>query len=196
MFLLTLEDSYSKWISAAIVLDKRAEGISNFVFSTFCQFGFAQCLCNGFDEQQPQEIMNEISSLWNGLSTKAVDPMQLFTFLIEETPQPTALSTKLQNFISAHPGDWTKRLDSWLFDQRTAETDLGTPFSLMFGGRDPLNCIDDNIPIAVETSKKRRRLKNSLLQCRHCDDSFTSRISFQIHQRRHIDEARWVHLQI
>ena len=37
--------------------------------------------------------------------------------------------------------------------------------------------------------KRRRRLKNASLTCRHCGDSFTSRISFQVHQRGHYEVA-------
>merc|ERR1711899_358137 len=29
-----------------------------------------------------------------------------------------------------------------------------------------------------------------MLNCRHCDESFTSKISFRIHQQRHLEEAR------
>ena len=37
--------------------------------------------------------------------------------------------------------------------------------------------------------KTRRTLKSSRLQCRHCDDVFTSRVSFKLHQKRHMEEA-------
>ena len=36
----------------------------------------------------------------------------------------------------------------------------------------------------------RRKLQSSVLHCRHCAETFTSKISFRIHQRRHTEEAR------
>lgn len=38
--------------------------------------------------------------------------------------------------------------------------------------------------------KKRRKLKSTTLICRHCGEIFTSKISFNLHQQRHIEAAR------
>ncbi|KAG0728467.1 Cytosolic Fe-S cluster assembly factor NUBP2 [Chionoecetes opilio] len=43
---------------------------------------------------------------------------------------------------------------------------------------------------ALEVPSKRRPLQSSTLQCRHCHETFTSKISFRIHQRKHTEEAR------
>ena len=42
----------------------------------------------------------------------------------------------------------------------------------------------------LELKQTRRKLQSSVLHCRHCEESFTSKISFRIHQRRHTEEAR------
>merc|ERR1719295_1244813 len=41
-----------------------------------------------------------------------------------------------------------------------------------------------------EVQQTRRKLQSSVLHCRHCEETFTSKISFRIHQRRHTEEAR------
>ena len=33
-------------------------------------------------------------------------------------------------------------------------------------------------------------IRNIFFQCRHCHETFTSKISFRIHQRKHTEEAR------
>jgi hypothetical protein len=84
---------------------------------------------------------------------------------------------------------------------------LGTPFSAMYVGREPfarsldschggddfISDSSDNLEHHhhhVINSRKRRRLKSSRLNCRHCGDVFTSKVSFSLHQQRHIDDAR------
>jgi hypothetical protein len=86
-----------------------------------------------------------------------------------------------------------------------------TPFSYMFSRKDPFLAFSEiscetnsstesiHIPSACSTSSAshtlahqyhRRNLKSSLLECRHCGDIFTSRVSFKIHQKSHLEDAK------
>ena len=78
-----------------------------------------------------------------------------------------------------------------------------TPFSYMFARRDPFLAFSEvctqkglrsgPVQMALSSSPHqyhRRNLKSALLECRHCGDIFTSRISFKIHQKCHLDEAK------
>ena len=103
-------------------------------------------------------------------------------------------------------------LDIVLFKERISFSccDLGsendqkpTPFSHMFAQRDPFmafseNHCQENVSTgtientAASSSRQyhRRHLKKALLECRHCGDIFSSRISFKFHQKMHLDEAK------
>ena len=104
------------------------------------------------------------------------------------------LSETLSRLVSDCSSDWDSMLDSWLFSQRTSVQSSGrTPFSILFN-RDPLGSFGSERSRNMESfepepSKARRTLKSSRLQCRHCDDVFTSRVSFKLHQKRHLEEA-------
>merc|ERR1719225_171172 len=61
-----------------------------------------------------------------------------------------------------------------------------SPFQTMFSRR-----IAERSPTDPGDIKQtRRKLQSSVLLCRHCAETFTSKISFRIHQRRHTEEAR------
>ena len=79
-----------------------------------------------------------------------------------------------------------------------------TPFSHMFAHRDPFlgfketnyktKSNDEEAAIssfnASRQYQRRRNLKSSILECRHCGDTFHSRISFKVHQKYHLEEAK------
>ena len=72
----------------------------------------------------------------------------------------------------------------WLLGLRLQQNNNGlSPFQLMFSR----NFVERS---SSELKQTRRKLQSSVLNCRHCDESFTSKISFRIHQRRHTEEAR------
>ena len=79
------------------------------------------------------------------------------------------------------------------------------PFSSMFGLRSPFpadingegnvsNSMTEkqstaNLSCSLPISS-RRKLQSSILECRHCGDTFTSRISFKVHQTHHLSQAK------
>ena len=54
----------------------------------------------------------------------------------------------------------------------------GPPFRAMFGRQAVVGRREG------EVRQTRRKLQSSVLHCRHCAETFTSKISFRIHQRR------------
>ena len=115
-----------------------------------------------------------------------------------------------------HPLQLSTFLDILLFEERISHSDLNlkwspitskepSSFSCMFGKRSPftkeINCEKSFNNTKMDQSTKspfssthpfndRRNLKSSILECRHCGDIFTSRVSFKIHQKYHLDKAK------
>ena len=100
------------------------------------------------------------------------------------------VSESFEAFVASHTETWEELVDIWLFQRRTlmstGKQPEKSPFFAMFQ-RDSGLIREKK---TAQTVKKRRKLKNSMLNCRHCDESFTSKISFRIHQQRHLEEAR------
>ena len=115
------------------------------------------------------------------------------------------------------PSDFKTFLDIYMFNLRISfcsarlenEGNEGhnltkTPFSHMFAHRDPfLGFTETNYKTKSNEEKvalssfdasrqyqRRRNLKSSILECRHCGDTFHSRISFKVHQKYHLEEAK------
>lgn len=57
-----------------------------------------------------------------------------------------------------------------------------SPYLAMFGREASVS--------SATKSGSRRKIQSTLLKCRHCSDTFTSRISFQIHQKHHLELSR------
>ncbi|XP_033609131.1 uncharacterized protein LOC111868919 isoform X4 [Cryptotermes secundus] len=213
-FIITLADPFSHWIVAHPVPgDNHASHIADFVYKTFCTFGFAKCSVIGV----PQEILEiaqckykeYVSRLQDTLLTCGLMVPQLtsvcdttvhnlLVFLHDNLSQCTWVGKLLDEFVETNPHAWDLELARFLFEYCTTPgRESSSPFTIMFG-RSPVsyleedkenhNVIDEDKP--AETLSKRRRLQSSILQCRHCEEVFTSKISFRIHQRKHTEEAR------
>ncbi|KAG8223435.1 hypothetical protein J437_LFUL005263 [Ladona fulva] len=95
----------------------------------------------------------------------------------------------MENYVSENEDTWDIDLDIFLFEQRRKKTVSSNkcPFYHMYGRQ---AFIGDNLSQDKEIKPKRRKLKSSVFECRHCQESFTSKISFHIHQKKHTEEAQ------
>ena len=91
-------------------------------------------------------------------------------------------------FVASHYDSWEALVDVWLFQRRSQG-----PFFALFHRPQCINSAQGNVETVDANAviqKRRRKLQNSLLFCRHCEQTFTSRISFKIHQDHHLEEAK------
>lgn len=208
--LLTIIDPFSKWIVAQASTEVGLEvHCARFIFDTFCQYGFAQCHVVGMTSEMFERMQacykEKFDSAQDVLRTlvpfDSEDAQQSFLFTLQEESHECAWAGEmLDHFCNENPTTWDQEVNRYLFQFRTTATSLGgvTPFNVMFA-RNPTGYVSEeekeNINIleeekALEVPAKRRRLQSSTLQCRHCHETFTSKISFRIHQRKHTEEAR------
>lgn len=208
--LITLVDPFSKWVmampSSTVNVERQT---ANFIFDSFCQFGFAQSQVVGMSSDQFEtmhsyykERVEHVQDILRSLvpfDSEEAEQSFLFT-LQEESHECSWAGEMFESFCSENPSNWDIAISSFLFQYKTnSNSNEGmTPFTLMFG-RNPTGYVSDeekeNINIleeetSLEIPTKRRRLQSSTLQCRHCHETFTSKISFRIHQRKHTEEAR------
>ena len=193
-FLLIIDD-ISGWLVGKVVSNEHlSKQIALFLFSTMCSFGFAKCNLSMKQEALFQGIHDQFDVSLSQLQQKIPINFTAKELLVQENNIDTAdneTSKSFSSFVASNYDAWENMTDLWLFQKRisdfkNAESQTGqTPFWAFFQ-RDPFQ-VDFRVS---HTSKKRRKLKRSLLICRHCRQVFTSRISFRIHQKRHIEEAR------
>ena len=176
-----LRDPNSGWISAKPISSNPNE-IAKFIFQQFCQFGFTKCSILS----QISNIMEPFWKLWN---TLAIDDIEAEDFIVvEDSENDPNFQADLDKFVAFHGTNWEHELDAWIFHQNIAASLNGkTPFSAIFK-RDPLAISKSELTnqraakseltnqIAASSPRGRRALKNSLLNCRHCQDTFTSKI--------------------
>lgn len=186
---VSLQDTASKWILAKVVATHESHFIpqvSSFLFSSMCQFGFTTCQCS-IQENLFDSVAHNFSSLCESLrdETSMSIPQDLLHFA--EVRDEDNVGESLAAFIGSHFETWDTEslLDIWLWKRRTQSS----AFFAMFQ-REPNHMSEKNQRGEVHWAKKRRKLKSSMLACRHCGEAFTSRVSFKIHQQRHLDEAR------
>ena len=115
------------------------------------------------------EIVPELKTFQGDMTLKSSEESWLEAELSSQLVlQPTEVSTNL-----------------WLLKLRLKQTEAGTtPFQTIFAR----NIVEP--PRSPDLKPTRRKLQSSVLHCRHCAETFTSKISFRIHQRRHTEEAR------
>ena len=207
-YVLTIRDPSSRWIVARMFdLSSHSDllsALANFIFSSLCQYGFARCRVFLRGEHEYEAVKDVVAARIEALASSLAPAEKLALSvddILEHSAEETCcerLSETLSHLVGDCSSDWDSMLDSWLFSQRTNVQSSGrTPFSILFN-RDPLGIFGNERTHHVESVKAapsssyhqtRRTLKSSRLQCRHCDDVFTSRVSFKLHQKRHIEEA-------
>ncbi|XP_043198607.1 uncharacterized protein LOC122368585 [Amphibalanus amphitrite] len=207
-YLLGLVDPVSRWIEALPVpaADCCAR-LADFIFRTFCTRGFAQCALVGVTERQFEELHDRYKGRFERMQEifqKLQQPgtEQNFVFTLQEASAECSWATDMMDkFVDEHGSQWDVELDAFLFGYHaTPRADYGfSPFYIMYARHsngaiseeDKENCTILEEEKALEAPVRvRRRLQSSTLQCRHCSEIFTSKISFRIHQRKHTEEAK------
>ena len=208
-YVLTIRDPSSRWIVARMFdLSSHSDllsALANFIFSSLCQYGFARCRVCLRGESEYEAVKDIVAARIEALAS-SLAPAEKLALSVDDILEHSAedgccerLSETLSRLVGDCSSDWDSMLDSWLFSQRTNVQSSGrTPFSILFN-RDPLGIFGnarnrdmelvEPEPCFPYHQTTRRTLKSSRLQCRHCDDVFTSRVSFKLHQKRHIEEA-------
>ena len=199
-YILAVIDPVSRWIVAqAISAEHLADTVAHLVFTTFCSLGFARCVVVGFTK----DLFNEVKESYKRL----LEPGEVADLCLQESSVVCCwIEEILESYISGlsleQSTQWDVRLSRFLYQYRTtalSELDNKSPFEV-FHGRLPSLVVleEDKASGKAKTSGQseflaplpRRKLQSSTLECRHCRESFTSKISFRIHQRIHTEEAR------
>ena len=186
-----------------------------YVLSFLFVLGFAKC-----EFLKPQELLQksffkQFSKMWDelgGLDVSPTDILNSSNFLDEYSQ---SLNKEVSAYAESNYETWETLFNVWLFQLRTSVKHSKSPFAYMFN-RNPFNLdVDENeLCDSDEDSnqppRKRRKLKSSTLHCRHCGETFTSKVryistklcyyyavisftncfSFKIHQHRHTEDAR------
>jgi hypothetical protein len=183
-FIITIADPFSHWIVARPVPgSNHASHIADFVYKTFCKFGFAKCSFVGV----PQEILEtaqckykeyvsqlQDTSLMCGLMETQLTSMcattlhSLFVFLLENLSQCTWVGKLLDEFVETSPHTWDLELERLLFQYcTTADRESSSPFTIMFDRSAVSYVEEDKENHNVKDGEKpaeRRRLQNNMLR--------------------------------
>lgn len=195
---VTLLDLTSGWIVASMassVTEELVSCVSSLLFSSMCQYGFAQTSLVSFHDAVFQNVCQEFQRHCKSLLDECPQWCTTsFEQLLKLTDSPSDQSREttesITAFVASHFDTWERLLDVWLFQRRTVPGRPMTPFWSMFRREPIVAGAKTQIAPYGGGSQKRRRLQNAMLHCRHCNQPFTSRVSFRIHQQRHLDEAR------
>ncbi|XP_037084751.1 uncharacterized protein LOC119105390 [Pollicipes pollicipes] len=207
-YLLGLVDPVSRWIEALPVpASDNCVRLADFIFRTFCTLGFAQCALVGVTEREFEAMQDRykgrferMQEIFQKLEQPNTEHSFVFT-LQESSPECSWATEMIDEFVEQHGDQWDQELESFLFGYHaTPRADYGfSPFYIMYGRNsngavseeDKENCTILEEEKALDAPvRPRRRLQSSTLQCRHCSEIFTSKISFRIHQRKHTEEAK------
>ncbi|XP_075213054.1 uncharacterized protein LOC142319548 [Lycorma delicatula] len=191
-FLVTVVDEESRWVVACPVSYDSAAQIAEFLFHTFCSYGFAHCCLVGFTTEMKDHLNEELR--W-----KVRNITDIRLSLVDKPAAKCQWVLKLVDNLVQTYTDWDQNLNQYLFRYRTGQLKAFnppygcTPFSSLFN-HDPLGVVDndddfnkENIDDDCSVVSKKRKPQNNTLQCEYCHDVFTSKISFRIHQRRHLE---------
>nr|CAD7446309.1 unnamed protein product [Timema bartmani] len=203
-YIVSIVDPITKWIVARPVSeDNIGSHIACFIFKTFCDFGFTKCSISSLPPHLYTDIVNTFVECCRNMQKQFTLPGQSQTpgkiaNLVSSTEVVTDCEWVSQLFNSwayENLSTWDIDLDRLLFEFRTTcINNSPSPFFAMFGRKHVCWSGEDKENAAVRSDRlivcKRRSLHSSVLQCRHCEELFTSKISFRIHQRKHTEEAR------
>ena len=185
--LVTILDPASKWMFAESVpagCENIPNFIASFMFKTFCCFGFPRVELYNINSIQFEMILVEYNDMVMRASEVIPDLKSLQGDLVLKSNDESFPDQDITNHL-INPNDVSTSL--WLLGLRLQKNAAGlSPFQMIFSRR----IVERSSAESPDLSQTRRKLQSSVLHCRHCDESFTSKISFRIHQRRHTEEAR------
>ncbi|XP_054285183.1 uncharacterized protein LOC129001769 [Macrosteles quadrilineatus] len=197
-YIATLSDPDSGWCCARpCPACEHSEFLSDFIFHEFCNFGFARCSLVGCSQELVlavnEDFVAKASQLGDMFTSATIDSVD------QQQSSCSWVEPLMERLVQAHPCNWDQYLDLFLFQYRIGELkeflpfSYESPFSLLFK-HNPLSftLLDqdkENVDGNNTYKLRRRKPHNRLLQCRHCDTLFTSKLSFRIHQRKHQGEG-------
>ena len=158
--------------------------IATFMFKTFCCFGFPRVELYNFNSIQFEMISVEYNDMVMRASEVIPDLKSRQGDLVLKSNDESFPDQDITNHL-INPNDLSTSL--WLLGRRLQKNEAGlSPFQMIFSRK----IVERSSLEDPDLTQTRRKLQSSVLHCRHCDESFTSKISFRIHQRRHTEEAR------
>ncbi|KAJ4442037.1 hypothetical protein ANN_11903 [Periplaneta americana] len=191
-FIVTIADPFSHWLVARPISDSNdANHIADFVYKTFCTFGFAKCSVVDI----PQEVLEMIQSKYEECVSRLRDTLltcglvvphlvsscstavsSLHPLISENLSQCSWVGKLLSDFVEANHSSWDLELERFLFECcTTSNAESPSPFTIMFG-RSPVSCLEEEDKEnrvgkekPVEVLSKRRRLQSSILQVSNTD---------------------------
>ena len=156
------------------------------MFKTFCCFGFPKVELINFNSIQYELIVQEYNEIASQAEHLVPDLkiLQGDISLKSDGEDSFLHDQDIANYL-INPSEVS--INIWLLRLRLQTTEAGlTPFQTVFSR--PM--VERSLAGPGDLKQTRRKLQSSVLHCRHCEESFTSKISFRIHQRRHTEEAR------
>nr|CAD7195120.1 unnamed protein product [Timema douglasi] len=203
-YIVSIVDPITKWIVARPVSeDNIGSHIACFIFKTFCDFGFTKCSVSSLPPHLYTDIVNTFVECCRNMQKQFTLPGQSQTpgkianlvSITEVVTDCEWVSQLFNSWVYENLSTWDIDLDRLLFEFRTTcIKNSPSPFFAMFGRKHMCWSGEDKENAAVRSDRlivcKRRSLHSSVLQCRHCEELFTSKVSFRIHQRKHTEEAR------
>ncbi|PSN40209.1 hypothetical protein C0J52_17643 [Blattella germanica] len=184
-FIVAITDPFSRWIVARPMdSDFLVETLSDFLFTTFCTFGFTKCNFVGMSEETFEAVQtnyrNRISRIQETLrsdSMKNFIPLlatgtNSLSLLSEDLCECIWLRRHWTEFVSHYPQTWDVEMETFLFKYHTSHRkEASSPFTIMFGRspniyveEDKENCDMVENDTLAEKISKRRRLQSSILQ--------------------------------
>eukprot|EP00095_Tigriopus_kingsejongensis_P008654 maker-scaffold537_size144400-snap-gene-0.23 protein:Tk08654 transcript:maker-scaffold537_size144400-snap-gene-0.23-mRNA-1 annotation:"transposon ty3-i gag-pol polyprotein" len=196
-WVMSLLDPFSQWTLAESTVQDSTDvfsALADFLLRQFCLFGFTPTSIVNHS-QAIFDLASLLQHLQVRMETCGWSDLGLPASFLSHEPETTSsqsLATELAQFTGDFPTNWHLLLQSWLFRKRIAPmegVDQLSPFAIVFQ-HEPINFEIKDKGQIVMVESRRRMIKNPNLQCRHCDEVFTSRVSFQIHQKYHLEAAK------
>ena len=156
--------------------------ISNF----FSVLGFAKCELLKPHESLQKLFFKHFNQMWDELGGLDVSPADILNSsnILDEYSQ--SLFEEVTAYAESNYETWESLFNVWLFQLRTSVKHSKSPFAYMFNRNPFSNNLDipdenelcDSDEDSNQPSRKRRKLKSSTLHCRHCGETFTSKIRY------------------
>ena len=152
----------------------------------FSVLGFAKCELLKPQESVQKLFFKHFNQMLDELGGLDVSPADMINSsnILDEYSQ--SLFKEVTAYAESNYETWETLFNVWLFQLRTSVKQSKSPFAYMFNRNPFSNNLDipdenelcDSEEDSNQPSRKRRKLKSSTLHCRHCGETFTSRIRY------------------
>ena len=155
-------------------------------FQLFSILGFAKCELLKPHESLQKLFFKHFNQMWDELGGLDVSPADILNSSNTLDEYSQSLFEEVTAYAESNYETWESLFNVWLFQLRTSVKHSKSPFAYMFNRNPFSNNLDipdenefcDSDEDSNQPSRKRRKLKSSTLHCRHCGETFTSKIRY------------------